>query len=40
MVGTSVFSFGEISNAGEKKKTVANPTKSFLGIFKKKIAIS
>jgi hypothetical protein len=36
------FFFGEISHADEnqKKKTLANPTKGFWGIFKKKIAIS
>jgi hypothetical protein len=28
------FSFGKIPQAGEKKKTVANPTKGFWGIFK------
>jgi len=34
------FLFGEISQAGEKKKTLANPAKGFSGIYLKKIAIS
>jgi hypothetical protein len=31
-----VFVFGEISHAGEKKNTLANATKGFLGILKRK----